>query len=186
MTPPPDPGGDGPLTYISDCSLTHPIARDTCSGQAPDKRGLQSCASSGIAMGRACADGAPSCYVERDCGGGRKAVSDFLICAAKPPDRCYTRSSRRYKQDVSYLSPEERQAVARQIQELPLARFRYQEAPQGPQRLGFITEDALASDFVSADGRTVDLYALQAAAIAAIQEQQRRIDVLERRLEQCR
>jgi hypothetical protein len=171
---------------MSDCSLTHPVGRDTCSGQPPDTRGLNSCASSGIAMGQACADGAPSCYVERDCGGGRKAVSDFLICAAKRPGRCFTRSSRRYKDDVSYLSPEQRRVVARQIQELPLARFQYLDAPQGPRRLGFMTEDALASEFVSADGRTVDLYALQAAAIAAIQEQQRRIEALERRLEQCR
>jgi hypothetical protein len=171
---------------MSDCSLTHPIARDTCSGAPPDSRGLPSCASLGITSGRACSDGAPSCYLDRDCKDGHKAIADFLICAGEPPDRCYTRSSRRYKSDIDYLADGERRGVADQILALRPARFRYLEAAPGNTRLGIITEDAAGTDFVSTDGGTVDLYALLTGAITTIQLQDQRIRALEARLaRQC-
>jgi hypothetical protein len=186
---PPDaasaPPPQGGLRYFSDCSLTHPIARDPCQGTPAGTRGLQSCAGKGIAIGQACGAGAPDCYVEQACSDGRKVVADYLVCAAERPGRCFTRSSRRYKDDVSYVSAADRRELARQIETLPLARFRYRDSAPGTRRLGFITEDAPGSEFVSDAGRTVDLYALLAASIAAIQSQDERIRALESQLRQC-
>lgn len=186
--PPPSPhagGATAGLRYLSDCSLTHPVAQDPCAGTAASTRGLASCASLGVMRGDACGASAPGCYVERRCPDGREVVADYLVCAAKRPSRCLTRSSRRYKHDVQYLSTAELGELARQIQSLPLARFRYTEQVDGDPRLGFLTEDAPAAPFVSADGRTVDLYALLAASIAAIQTQEERIRTLEQQLTQC-
>ena len=178
--------GGGRLTYLSDCSLTNPIARDTCSGAAVSDRGLASCASLGVTRGQACGTSSPSCYLSRACPDGRQAVADFLICAAEAPSRCMTRSSRRYKNDVHYLSGAEVQDLARQIEALPLATFRYDDQVGYQTRLGFLTEDAPAAPFVSQDGRTVDLYALLAASIAAIQAQDARIRALEDQVRECR
>ena len=177
-------GGDR-LTYLSDCSLTHPIARDTCSGAAISDRGLASCASLGVTRGQACGTSSLSCYVARACPDGRQAVADFLVCAAKAPGRCLTRSSRRYKNDVHYLSDAQVQDLARQIEKLPLATFRYDDQVGDQTRLGFLTEDAPAAPFVSQDGRTVDLYALLSASIAAIQAQDARIRALEDQVREC-
>jgi len=179
-------GGATGLHYLSDCSLTHPIARDPCSGAAPSDRGLRSCASLGVARGQACASSSPSCTVARTCPDGHQAIADFLVCADKTPERCFTRSSRRYKNEVTYLSAAELRDLARQIQALPLATFRYKDQVGGRPRLGFVTEDAPAAPFVSADGSTVDLYALLAASIAAIQAQDARIRALEEAVQQCR
>jgi hypothetical protein len=179
------PASDSKLHYLSDCSLTHPIARNPCSGTTPTTRGLASCSSLQIAAGQACGVSSPGCYVEVACPDGRTVAADYLVCAETAPSRCMTRSSRRYKRDIEYLAPSERAALARAIEALPLARFRYDDQQGGEARLGFLVEDAPAAPFVTADGRTVDLYALLAASIAAIQAQDQRIRVLERRLEEC-
>ncbi len=179
-------GGAAGLHYLSDCSLTHPIARDTCSGAAVSNRGLKSCTALGVTRGQACASSSPSCFIPRACPDGHQSVADFLVCADKAPERCLTRSSRRYKNQVKYLSAAELGDLARQIQALPLATFRYKDQVGGDPRLGFVTEDAPAAPFVSADGSTVDLYALLAASIAAIQAQDARIRALEEEVKQCR
>jgi hypothetical protein len=178
--------GAGHLSFRSDCSLTHPIARDPCSGVAASDRGLASCDSLGVAPGQACGTSSPSCYLTRACQDGRQVVADYLVCADKAPSRCLTRSSRRYKDDVQYLSVAQVRELARQIEALPLATFRYHDQVGYRARLGFVTEDAPAAPFVSEDGRTVDLYALLAASIAAIQAQDSRIRALEEQVRACK
>src|SRR6185503_13978557 len=108
------------------------------------------------------------------------------VCVDKAPSRCMTRSSRRYKDDVRYLSVAQVRDLARQIEALPLATFRYDDQVGYRPRLGFVTEDAPAAPFVSEDGRTVDLYALLAASIAAIQAQDARIRALEEQVRACK
>jgi hypothetical protein len=171
---------------MSDCSITHPIARDPCSGTAPSTRGLKSCATLGIQRGHACGARSPSCYVERACNDGRNVPGDFLVCTDATPGRCMTRSSKQYKDDIHYLSATELRELAHQIQALPLARFRYTDQVGGDPRVGFLTEDAHDAPFVTNDGRAVDLYALLASSIAAIQQQDARIRALEREVSRCR
>ncbi len=112
-------------------------------------------------------------------------VADYLVCVDKIPGRCLTRSSRRYKDDVRYLSAAQVQDLARQIESLPLATFRYDDQVGYRPRLGFLTEDAPSAPFVSEDGRTVDLYSLLGASIAAIQAQDARIRALEQQVTRC-
>ena len=115
------------------------------------------------------------------CADGHRAVAEYLVCATETPGNCFTRSSRAYKHDIEYVARPELAELARQVESLRLARFRYRDQAGGPQRLGFITEDAPGAAFVSSDGRTVDLYALLSASIAAIQLQDERIRALEAR-----
>ncbi|MBL9020116.1 MAG: tail fiber domain-containing protein [Myxococcales bacterium] len=177
--PPPKPAAK--LTYTSDCSLTHPVARNPCEGQPASTRGLARCASLGVKRGDRCTATSPSCYVETACGDGRAAVSDYYVCVAETPGKCLTRSTAQLKTDIRYLSEADVRAVARQVESLRLARFRYTDQDGGQPRLGFLTQDAAGAEFVSPDGRTVDLYSLLSASIAALQAQDARIRVLEER-----
>jgi hypothetical protein len=113
-------------------------------------------------------------------------VADYLVCVDEAPSRCLTRSSRRYKDDVRYLSVDQVRDLARQIEALPLATFRYRDQVGDRARVGFLTEDAPTAPFVSEDGRTVDLYSLLAASIAAIQAQDARIRALEEQVRACK
>jgi hypothetical protein len=182
-----DPSGGSPGTvdantvYRSDCSTTHPIARDVCSGTAIDTRCMKSCASLGVKMFKPCEKGAPTCYVETKCPDGRTVPSDFLECAAEQNGTCFTRSSRIFKDDIEYLDDRELADLATQIEQLKLARFRYKGS--GDSHLGFIIEDAPEAPWITADGRRVDLYALLSASIAAIQRQDARIRRLESDIE---
>ncbi len=181
--PPPVPPPAGALRYVSDCSLSNPIARSPCEGAPASTRGLATCDSLAIKRGQSCNANAPSCYVETTCDDGHKAASEFLICLDQAPGRCRTRSAKQFKHDVHYLTAAELDSVVRQVQTLPLATFRYNDQTGGDPRLGFLIEDAPTAPFV--DGRHVDLYALLSASVAAIQAQDKRIRVLEQRLEQC-
>lgn len=187
--PPADVADTGPkpttpgYSYQSDCSLTHPVAHDPCSGPAPATRGLPRCAAIQAASGQGCHQSAPGCYVERQCPDGRSVAGDFLVCVKERPGRCMMRSSRRFKKDVRYLSAGELRDLARQIEALPLARYRYTEETDG-ERLGFLVEDAPAAPFIEG-GSAVDVYELLAASIAAIQTQDERIRALEARLRSC-
>jgi hypothetical protein len=177
----PKPSPPAKLQYMSDCSLTHPIARDPCQGQSSSTRGLKSCAALGVKRGDRCGPKAASCYIETRCGDGHVAVSDYLVCVDKTPGRCFTRSTAELKTDIRYLTDADVRAVAREVEALRLARFRYTDQDGGEPRLGFITQDAAGAEFVSPDGRTVDLYSLLSASIAALQAQDARIRVLEQR-----
>jgi hypothetical protein len=177
--------GDKPnAIYRSDCSTTHPIARDVCSGTAIPSRGLKSCAALHVKMNMPCVKGAASCYVERTCPDGRVVPSDFLECAAKQSSACFTRSSKIYKENIEYLSDDELAALALQIEQLKVARYRYKDAPD--ERLGFVIEDAPDAPWVSSDKRRVDLYALLASSIATLQRQEARIRQLEHDIQACK
>lgn len=187
--PPPDAapaqtGGKPNAVYRSDCSTTHPIARDVCQGAAIPDRGLKSCAALHVKSNMPCKTGAASCYVERTCPDGRVVPSDFLECAAEQSHACFTRSSKIYKDDIAYLSSDELDALAAQIEQLKVARYRYKDAPD--QRLGFVIEDAPDAPWVSSDKRRVDLYALLASSIATLQRQEARIRQLEQDIQACK
>lgn len=167
------------LKYMSDCSLSNPIARDPCSGAEPPTNGLASCTKLAVKAGDACKAGAARCWVPIECSDGRVVPRDYLECVEKQAGRCFTRSSRELKRDIEYLSADELAALASQVAELRIARYRYKDSDE--RHLGFITEDAADAAFVTPDGRRVDLYALLSASIVALQAQDARIKVLEAR-----
>jgi hypothetical protein len=165
------------LHYISDCSLTHPIARDVCSNAAPQTNGLKSCDQLKVKRGDACAAGAPRCWVPRTCDDGRVLPSDYLECTDSQSGRCFTRSSRQFKRDIEYLDADALAELAAQVEALRVARYRYKDSDES--HLGFIIEDAPGAAFVTPDGRRVDLYGLLAASIATLHAQDARIKALE-------
>jgi hypothetical protein len=104
---------------------------------------------------------------------------------AQPPGDPVSR--RRYKRDISYLSPADRDLIAAQLLSMKIARYEYIDDAdgRGPQ-LGFIIEDSPQIPAVAADGRHVNLYAYASMLVAANQQQAERIASLETKLEQLR
>jgi hypothetical protein len=109
----------------------------------------------------------------------------LLVCARSDPRLAGCPiSARRFKRDVRYLTDEEREAVAREVHGIRLARYRYlgSDVP----RLGFILEDDPPAAAVDRDRDMVDLYGYSSLAVAALQVQERRIDALEREVRELR
>lgn len=91
-------------------------------------------------------------------------------------------STRKAKQDITYVDDATRAELARQALAIKLATYKYKSAPDGKTRLGYILEDAphAASSDMSAE--QVDVYAYASMVLAATQEQQKRLDALEKQL----
>jgi hypothetical protein len=95
-----------------------------------------------------------------------------------------TISRRAFKEDVTYVTDREAADLARQTLSIPLARYRYQGAPPGARmRLGFIIDDQPnPSAAVSDDRMSVDTYGYTSMLLATVQQQQRELAELRRRL----
>jgi hypothetical protein len=110
-----------------------------------------------------------------------------LICAATDPTRgpggCPI-SRARFKEQVEYLTDEQRRAYRDELMSLPLASYRYTHAPEAGPQLGFMIDDVEPSVAVSGDH--VNMYGYLSMAVAAIQEQQKQIADLKRELAQVR
>lgn len=131
------------------------------------------------AEGAACADAGVTCDPVDDCNA-------LLLCASEDPKDqtggCPI-SRAAHKRDIHYLSADERAAVARQALEMPLATWEYRwDPPERKARLGFLIDDAPAGYAVDADGQHVDLYGYTSLALAAAQEQDRRLAEQDRRI----
>ena len=69
----------------------------------------------------------------------------------------------------------------------PLASYQYNGPwASGDSHLGFIIDDVEPSPSVAPNGETVDLYGYTTMAVAAVQEQAREIDQLEREVASLR
>jgi hypothetical protein len=134
--------------------------------------------------------GNPSCAcMGCVCGGGAPPLGG---CAADPGSPGYpvvcqtgTLSRRAFKDDVTYVDDEEREALARQALAIPLARYRYKtEAPGVRRRLGFIIDDQPdPSPAVDGDRTHVDQYGYTSMLLATVQEQAKELEALRRRIE---
>ena len=93
-------------------------------------------------------------------------------------------SSRRYKENINYLSPEESKELAGQVLDLKMASYAYKpgwEEAGSSKQLGFIIEDLPAdSRFVVEETGRVNLYALSSGTIVALQQLERRVQEQER------
>ena len=86
-------------------------------------------------------------------------------------------SRRALKADISYVDDAERADLARQALQIPLATYRY-------RHLGFIIDDQPAtSPAVQQDRTHVDEYGYTSMLLATVQEQQRQLDALQKRLD---
>lgn len=108
-----------------------------------------------------------------------------LLCATsdpKPSVGCPI-SRAKYKQDIRYLSSEERATLADELQSIPLVRYRYKGAPER-DHLGFIIEDIEPSPSVDSARDSVDLYGYTSMAVAALQEQHTEIVALKKQVQE--
>jgi len=95
-----------------------------------------------------------------------------------------TISLRAAKADIAYVDDVDRLGLARQALDVRLATYRYQtDEADARRRLGFIIDDQPeSSPAVQGDGAHVDLYGYASMLLATIQQQQKTIEQLDRRL----
>jgi uncharacterized small protein (DUF1192 family) len=125
--------------------------------------------------------GDPCRGINRECDIRNDGCNTDMICSRTDPtaDGCPI-SRRSYKSDIRYLSPAEADAVRDDLLAMPLATWQYTaEGTTAASHLGFIIDDAPESPAVSESGETVDLYGYTSMTVAAVQAQQRQIDVLQ-------
>jgi hypothetical protein len=136
--------------------------------------------SKGQAVGGACSPEGATCDPGGDCQGN-------LLCTTKDPKSgvgCPI-SRAKYKQDIEYLSQDERQSLANDLQSIPLVRYRYKEGP-AREHLGFIIEDVEPSPSVDSQRDQVDLYGYTSMAVAALQQQHAEIEALKREVKELK
>lgn len=94
-------------------------------------------------------------------------------------------SRRELKKDIDYVTDEEREALAQEALSIPLATYRYKVQPDDAKKhLGFIIDDQPeSSPAVQADRMHVDEYGYTSMLLATVQEQQRQIDALNKKVE---
>jgi hypothetical protein len=130
----------------------------------------------GQTVGGACSPEGATCDPGGSCQGN-------LVCALKDPRSgagCPI-SRAKYKQDIEYLSHDERQSLANELQSIPLVRYRYKEGP-AREHLGFIIEDVEPSPSVDSQRDQVDLYGYTSMAVAALQQQHAEIETLKKQV----
>lgn len=112
----------------------------------------------------------PGCYDDKQYG---------MVCGST------TVSRRAFKTDIEYVDDAEREQLARRSLSIRLATYRYKsESPDARRRLGFIIDDQPdPSSAVDEDRTHVDLYGYTSMLVATVQEQQRQIDALQKRLD---
>ena len=176
------------LGIASGCSDPTPPPRwfytcgdPVCSSYRPPV-GVRACVASEVA-GEMCAPENDSCDPRDEC-------NRLLACAVTDPTRgaggCpISRASA--KRDIHYLDPAEIDRLYAELRSLRLAAYRYRDAGPGPaDRLGFIIDDGPPAACVNGGGDRVDLYGYTSLAVAAVQAQAKRIEVLERELAELR
>jgi Chaperone of endosialidase len=173
-TAPPSDGGqfDSAATglhWYATCG--DPICRTPDDAAAGDS-GVAAC-TTGQNAGEPCTNGGDSCGdPDRNCG-------SVLLCTDHDPkvNGCPV-SSRRFKQDIAYLSPSDAEELKAALLNVRLATFRYKQGDPG-RHLGYILEDSPGIPASDLAHTRVDLYAYASMAVAALQVQAREIERLE-------
>ena len=142
----------------------------------PPPSGLPPCTTT-EKVGAPCTTAGMQC----DTGGG---CAGPLQCATTDPRHggACPISRAKYKQDIQYLSQDERAKLASDVQSIPLVRYRYKDGPER-EHLGFIIEDIEPSPSVDSRHDEVDLYGYTSMAVAALQQQHAEIEVLKRQVQ---
>jgi hypothetical protein len=94
-------------------------------------------------------------------------------------------SRRTFKRDIHYLDGEDLARLEAQIRAIPLARYRYKDAPSR-DRIGFMLEDVSGIPAADEPRDMVDLYSYVSMLVAAVQQQGARLDRQTREIERLR
>lgn len=124
-----------------------------------------------------------ACNTDGELCDGVASCGAKYVCAASDPTQrpggCPI-SRARFKEQVEYLTAEQRRDYRDRLLRVPLASYRYKHAPEAGPQLGFMIDDVEPSAAVSGDH--VNMYGYLSMAVAAIQEQQQEIARLKREL----
>lgn len=161
-------GGTGTLTWYTTCG--DPVCRGYT---AP--AGVPLCTTQ--KAGDACSSDGQRCDPKSDCNA-------LLICAKTDPKTSpggcpISRASA--KREIAYVDDAMRQRLAHEIETTRLATYRYKTG--GPLRLGFLIDDQPLSMSVDPSRDMIDLYGYTSMAVAALQQQSKRIAALEAQLQ---
>lgn len=161
--------GDSDLQWYATCG--DPV----CSGWKD--KGLPKCTDEEI--GNPCANPGQMCDPMNFC-------NSVLVCTDTDPTSFGCPISRASKKtEIRYLSSTQRNELAGQLLDFPLATWKYKaQGMQAPERLGFIIEDVEQTPAVDRHRDMVDLYGYMTMAVAALQAQNEQIDVLNQRIEE--
>jgi hypothetical protein len=116
------------------------------------------------------------------CDTGDPCVGPLTCATSNPSPNTCPVSRAKYKQDIEYVSRDERAKLASDIQSIPLVRYRYKDGPER-EHLGFIIEDIEPSPSVDSKHDQVDLYGYTSMAVAALQQQHAEIEALKHEVE---
>ncbi|HNN98320.1 MAG TPA: hypothetical protein PKI03_38915 [Pseudomonadota bacterium] len=167
-----DPGGgsdagSGTLAWYTTCG--DPV----CRGYTPPA-GVPRCTTE--KAGAACSTDGQKCDPMSDCNA-------LLLCTKSDPKTApggCPISRKSAKEGISYVDDATRQRLAQEIESTRLATYRYKTG--GPLRLGFLIDDQPLSMSVDPARDMIDLYGYTSMAVAAIQQQSKRIAALEAQL----
>ena len=161
--------GTGTLQWYSTCG--DPVCR------APDDAAVRDSGVSACSNGELA--GLPCTNQGSSCGDPDHHCGSVLLCTGRDPKAggCPI-SSRRFKDDIAYVSPTDLEQLKQALGSVRLATFRYK---QGDKRrpLGIILEDSPNIPASDMERGQVDLYAYASMAVAALQIQARQIEQLE-------
>jgi hypothetical protein len=162
-----------------------------CGGQNSGATGLQWFAECGPPIGSVDAGpsthpGVPSCTTEQEgqscaVAGSQcePATGNTLVCATADPKLQFGGcpvSSRRFKNDIRYLSDTDLAQIAAEVRSLRLARYSYKSDPAARKHLGFIIEDSPDLPAVAEGLTQVDLYGYTSMVVAAMKVQAKKLD----------
>jgi hypothetical protein len=166
----------------TDCPPGGPTCRPTptpqwyCDAPNPDPQ----CPPAPENQGTACSPEGKMCNY--GCGNAGDLVCTSGVWVARPSP-CPV-SSRLVKKDIRYLDDDDRARLAAEVHGIKLATYEYTDpALAGHRRLGFILEDDPMSYAADAEHNRVDLYGYASMLAATVQQQDRRIEALEREVQ---
>ncbi len=169
---PPPPDASPPLQWYRTCGDV------VCSSYMPTP-GATVCSTQ--SEGGTCTQDGDSCEIPDD-----GCNADLLCTTGDPATNCPI-SQARFKRDIRYLQPDERERILEHLLGTRLATYRYRrESDAAPRRLGFIIDDQPDSPAVLPSGERVDLYGYTSMAVAAIQAQAVQIEELRAEIAQLR
>jgi hypothetical protein len=123
-------------------------------------------------------DGDDVCYV--GCG-----ISVLRCVSADPATMCPI-SRREYKEDITYLTPQELKKLSTSLEQFRLAKYKYKKDPKHQERLGFIIEDQEPNFSINSEKDRVDMYGYLSMAVASIQVQAREIENLKKEVRELK
>jgi hypothetical protein len=175
-----------PRSELAKCDPDAGIVQSCCDVSGPPTwhcfDGPPYCATNHPSVGDPCTHEGDSCAITSAVECGQTTLRCTGGTWLAPFDTCPV-STARAKRDISYLGPDDVLRLRDPLLGVKLATYKYKLGDPS-EHLGFIIEDTPSGSPAGLASRErVDLYGYLSMAVAAIQQQQRQIHLLEQRLE---